>query len=72
MLVLSRKIGESILIGEDITITVCKVSGRQVRLSIDAPKSIPINRYELHQELLAEQKNPIDWVIHKIRQPWGW
>jgi len=56
MLVLTRRVGESLVIGDNIWITVCKISGRQVRLSIDAPKSILINRYEIHQKIL--ETNP--------------
>jgi carbon storage regulator len=51
MLVLTRKAGESIYIGHDISVTIVKVNGRQVRLQIDAPREVPILREELlHQE----------------------
>ncbi len=51
MLVLTRKAGESVYIGQDISVTIVKVSGRQVRLKIDAPREVPILREELsHQE----------------------
>lgn len=49
MLVLQRKIGESIYIGEDIIITIQDVSGDRVKISIDAPREIPIVREELLQ-----------------------
>ncbi len=51
MLVLSRKMGESIQIADNISVTVARVSGGRVRLSIDAPKSVRVVRKEL---LLAE------------------
>jgi carbon storage regulator len=47
MLVLSRKIGESIQVGDDITITVVRVAGGQVRIGIDAPTGVVIFREEL-------------------------
>ena len=47
MLVLTRKPGERIVIGENITVTVLKIQGHQIRLGIEAPKEIPIRRKEL-------------------------
>lgn len=47
MLVLSRKIGQSLLIGQDIRLTVCAISGGQVRIAIQAPKAIKVLREEV-------------------------
>lgn len=55
MLVLSRKIGERIAIGEDVFITVVHVEHNRVRLGIEAPRSVPIWRYELIGELDQEE-----------------
>ena len=52
MLVLTRKAGESVYIGHDISVTIVKVNGRQVRLQIDAPREVPILREELLQQEL--------------------
>lgn len=57
MLVITRKKGESILIGEDIEITVVKVDDGSVKLSIAAPKNISILRKELYKEVTEENKN---------------
>ena len=47
MLVLTRKAGESVFIGHDVSVTIVKVNGRQVKLKIDAPREVPILREEL-------------------------
>lgn len=47
MLVLSRKAGERIVIGEEVTVTVLAVRGQQIRLGIEAPADVPIRREEL-------------------------
>ena len=54
MLILSRKIGEKILITGDITITVVRIEGDKVRLGISAPDHIIVNREELNIELLRQ------------------
>ncbi|WPC41080.1 carbon storage regulator CsrA [Clostridium sp. JS66] len=56
MLVISRKRGESILIGEDIEITIVKLDDSSVKLSIAAPKNITILRKELYKEVEQENK----------------
>ena len=56
MLVLSRKIGERIRIGDDVTITVVRVTGGGVRLGIEAPAELPVVREELYQEMQAEKQ----------------
>ena len=54
MLVVSRKVGQRILIGENIAVTVVKVSGGGVRIGIDAPAEMPVMREELAKEVAAE------------------
>ncbi len=51
MLVLSRRVGESIVIGDDVTVTVLEVRGDVVRVGIDAPRSVSVHRQELLVEL---------------------
>ena len=53
MLVLSRKAGESIIIGNDVTLTILEVRGDLVRVGIDAPRSVSVNRKEIHDELMT-------------------
>ncbi len=54
MLVLTRKSGESIVIGEDIVVTVLEVRGEQVRLGIRAPREVPVHREEVFAQIKAE------------------
>jgi carbon storage regulator len=51
MLVLSRKSGERVLVGEDIEVTILEIDGDRVKLGFDAPRYVPICRAEIHQEL---------------------
>lgn len=54
MLILTRKLGESIAIGDDIKITFLEIKGKQIKMGIDAPSSIAVHRGELYQ-LIQEQ-----------------
>ncbi len=54
MLVLTRKIDESITIGHSITISVLEVKGNQVKLGVKAPKDIAINRTEVYEKIMSE------------------
>ena len=51
MLALARKVNESIIVNDNIEITVLEVKGDQIKLGIDAPKSVPIYRKELYKEI---------------------
>lgn len=51
MLILTRKIGEAIIIQDDISVRVLEIRGRQVRLGIDAPKECPVHREEIFDKL---------------------
>ena len=56
MLVLTRRVGEKLVIGENVTVTVLGVKGNQVRIGIDAPRDVSVNREEIYQRILKEQK----------------
>jgi carbon storage regulator len=56
MLVLSRRIGESLVIADDIRLTILGVSGGQVRVGIEAPKQISVHREEIYEKIQQEQK----------------
>ncbi|CAI9385720.1 MULTISPECIES: carbon storage regulator CsrA [Bacillaceae] len=56
MLILSRKVGEVIKIGSDIELTVVSVSGEQVKVGINAPKTVEIHRKEVYDQIFEENK----------------
>lgn len=56
MLVLSRNVGETLCIGDDITVTVLGVQGNQARIGIDAPKDVQVHREEIYQLVQAEKR----------------
>lgn len=60
MLILSRRAGESFLIGDNIRITVLSARGNQVRIGIDAPKDTAVHREEVYQRLQQGQALPSD------------
>jgi carbon storage regulator len=59
MLILTRKSGETLCIGDDISVTVVAINGNQVRIAIDAPKSVDVHREEVYQRIQAGQANKV-------------
>jgi carbon storage regulator len=55
MLILTRRVGESVMIGDEITVTVIEIKGTQVRLGVAAPKAIPVHREEVYVRLNEEK-----------------
>jgi carbon storage regulator len=56
MLILTRRTGETLMIGEEITVTVLGVKGNQVRLGINAPKNVAVHREEIYERIKREQQ----------------
>lgn len=54
MLILTRRVGETVMIGEDVAITVLRVKGNQVRLGVDAPKDVSVQREEIYQRMQGD------------------
>ena len=57
MLVLTRKLHQSIIIGDEIEVVVLEVRGEQVRLGIRAPKNVSVHRKEIYEQILEENKS---------------
>jgi carbon storage regulator len=55
MLILTRRIGENLRIGDDVVVTVLAVKGAQVRLGVEAPKSVPVHREEIFERIRHER-----------------
>lgn len=56
MLILTRRVGETLMIGNDVTVTVLGVKGNQVRIGINAPKTIAVHREEIYERVKREQE----------------
>jgi carbon storage regulator len=59
VLILTRRVGESIVVGDDIVLTVFEVRGDAVRIGIDAPKSVRVNRKEVYEEIQRSNEQAV-------------
>ncbi|HEX4299713.1 MAG TPA: carbon storage regulator CsrA [Gammaproteobacteria bacterium] len=65
MLILTRRVGETLMIGDEVTVTVLGVKGNQVRLGVNAPRTVAVHREEIYERIRREQEGggtppPID------------
>jgi carbon storage regulator len=56
MLILTRRVGETVMIGNDVTVTILGVKGNQVRVGINAPKNVAVHREEIYERIKREQQ----------------
>ena len=55
MLILTRRVGETVMIGEDVTVTVLGVKGNQVRIGVNAPREVAVHREEIFERIKREE-----------------
>jgi carbon storage regulator len=74
VLILTRRVGESIVVGDDVTVTVFEVRGDAVRIGIDAPRSVQVHRQEVYEELRRSNEqavSPSEDAIESLRGSLG-
>lgn len=57
MLILTRRVGETLMVGDEVTVTVLGVKGNQVRIGVNAPKDVPVHREEIYQRIQKEKSD---------------
>lgn len=62
MLILTRRVGETLMVGDEVTVTVLGVKGNQVRIGVNAPKEVAVHREEIYQRIQREKQGDQEHV----------
>lgn len=66
MLILTRRVGETLMIGDQVSVTVLGVKGNQVRIGVNAPRNVSVHREEIYDRIQREHDAPA--VVHELPQ----
>jgi len=69
MLILTRRVGETVMIGNEVTVTVLGVKGNQVRIGVNAPKDVPVHREEIYERIKREEEGDLHVARPTIKVP---
>jgi carbon storage regulator len=64
MLILTRRIGEKLIVGGNVTVTILSIRGNQIRMGIDAPREVKVHREEIYQKIQTEKAEKQTSVLH--------